>query len=74
MHDGALWTSLALPHILRAMSVLPSRKTYDDVYTQFRWNIPARYNIGVDVCDRWARREPDRLAILHVRRTGAASR
>ena len=48
------------------MPVLPHLSTYDDVYRQFRWEIPARYNIGVDVCDRWALSEPDRLAILHV--------
>jgi acetyl-CoA synthetase len=43
---------------------------YDTLYRQFRWHIPARYNIGVDICDRWAAREPDRLAILHVRPDG----
>jgi acetyl-CoA synthetase len=32
--------------------------------------VPARYNIGVDVCDRWADAEPGRLAILHVRPDG----
>ena len=32
--------------------------------------MPARYNIGVDVCDRWAEKEPDRLAILHARPDG----
>ncbi len=48
------------------MPVLPRVKDYDSLYRQFRWSVPARYNIGVDVCDRWARKEPDRLAILHV--------
>jgi acetyl-CoA synthetase len=43
---------------------------YETLYRQFRWQVPARYNIGVDVCDRWAAREPDRLAILHVRPDG----
>ena len=52
------------------MPVLPRLKNYDDVYAQFRWQVPARYNIGVDVCDRWAAREPDRLAILHARPDG----
>ena len=52
------------------MSVLPRLNNYDDVYRQFRWNVPARYNIGVDVCDRWAALEPGRLAILHVRPDG----
>jgi len=49
---------------------LPRLSRYDDVYRQFRWQVPARYNIGVDVCDRWAQAEPDRLAILHVRPDG----
>ena len=52
------------------MPVLPRLNNYDDIYRQFRWDIPARYNIGVDICDRWALNEPDRLAILHVHADG----
>ncbi len=52
------------------MPVLPRLDNYDDVYRQFRWPVPARYNIGVDVCDRWAAIDPRRLAILHVRPDG----
>src|SRR4029077_7842234 len=52
------------------MSVLPRVKDYDSLYRQFRWPVPSRYNIGVDVCDRWAEKEPDRLAILYVRPDG----
>ena len=47
-------------------------RDYDTLYRQFRWNIPARYNIGVDICDRWAVSQPERLAILHVRADGQA--
>ena len=36
------------------MPVLPRLRNYDAIYRQFRWQVPARYNIGVDVCDRWA--------------------
>jgi acetyl-CoA synthetase len=39
---------------------------YDTLVAQFNWAIPARYNIGVDVCDRWARVEPERPAVLEV--------
>jgi acetyl-CoA synthetase len=39
---------------------------YDTLLRQFRWRIPERYNIGVDVCDRWAAAGPDRPAILEV--------
>jgi acetyl-CoA synthetase len=53
------------------MPVLPRLSTYDDVYRQFRWQVPDRYNIGVDVCDRWALSEPDRLALLHVKPDGS---
>jgi len=54
--------------------MLPRADSYDDLVRQFRWDVPARYNIGVDVCDRWAAREPDRLAILHVHGDGRADR
>ena len=39
---------------------------YDKLVAQFSWDIPARYNIGVDVCDRWAAVEPERPAVLDV--------
>jgi acetyl-CoA synthetase len=43
---------------------------YDAIYKQFRWNIPANYNIGVSCCDRWAAADPSRLAIANVRADG----
>ena len=49
-------------------------RDYDTLYRQFRWAIPERYNIGVDCCDRWAARDADRLAILHVRGDGGSDR
>ena len=54
--------------------LVPGFDNFDALYRDFRWNIPARYNIGVDICDRWAAREPDRLAILHVRPEGSEDR
>jgi acetyl-CoA synthetase len=50
--------------------MLPAARDYDELYRQFRWDIPARYNIGVDCCDRWADMELGRLAILHIRGDG----
>lgn len=50
--------------------MLPRADTYDELVRQFRWQVPAHYNIGVDVCDRWAAQEPERLAILHVHSDG----
>jgi acetyl-CoA synthetase len=50
--------------------MLPDIRNYDALYREFRWEIPARYNMGVDACDLWAERDPSRLAILHVKPDG----
>src|SRR5712692_1400739 len=44
--------------------MLPQIRDYDQLVAAFRWQIPARYNIGVDACDKWAANEPDRLALV----------
>ena len=54
-----------------APHVLPAASDYDALYRAFRWQVPAHYNIGVDVCDRWAASEPGRIAIFHVGANGA---
>ena len=50
--------------------MLPNIHDYDELYREFRWPKLARYNIGVDVCDKWAESDPGRLAILNVRADG----
>src|ERR1044072_6599817 len=50
--------------------MLPNIRDYDQLYRQFRWPELARYNIGVDVCDKWADVDPARLAILNIRADG----
>lgn len=52
------------------MPALPHATDFDTLSRQFRWNVPARFNIGVSVCDRWAADDPARLAILHVHADG----
>lgn len=37
---------------------------YQKLTRGFRWPIPARFNMGVAVCDDWARREPARPALV----------
>jgi acetyl-CoA synthetase len=54
-----------------AAPVLPAARDYEALYRSFRWQVPAHYNIGVDVCDRWAASEPGRTAILNVLSDGA---
>jgi acetyl-CoA synthetase len=46
--------------------MLPEIRDYDRLVAAFRWRIPARYNIGVDVCDRWAEADPSRTALIDV--------
>jgi len=50
--------------------MLPDTRDYLELRRRFRWQIPARYNIGADVCDRWADQDPQRPAILDVRADG----
>jgi acetyl-CoA synthetase len=44
--------------------MLPQIHDYKKLCAAFRWQIPARYNIGIDACDKWALKEPDRIAII----------
>ncbi|WP_353151818.1 acyl-CoA synthetase [Pollutimonas bauzanensis] len=46
--------------------------SYDDIVERFEWIIPLRYNIGEDVCTKWAEKEPGRLALIHVGHNGEA--
>ena len=52
--------------------MLPPGNSYDEILARFRWQIPERYNIATDICDRWADREPQRTAIIHVDDAGQA--
>jgi acetyl-CoA synthetase len=45
--------------------MMSSRLTYDEIYKAFRWNIPERYNMAADVCDRHAR-DPGKVALIGV--------
>ena len=43
-------------------SLLKRGDSYEEIYRNFKWNIPEQYNIADDVCDRWAN-GPERLAV-----------
>ncbi len=45
--------------------LLPSRPSYDEIFRDFEWQIPASFNIGHMVCDTWALREPERVCLQH---------
>lgn len=46
--------------------------SYAALKSSFHWDIPSHYNIGMDVCDKWALREPARLALIHVGADGSS--
>jgi len=37
---------------------------YQSLRAHFRWIVPPRFNMGVAICDDWARREPSRPALI----------
>lgn len=49
--------------------MLKSGRSYEEVYNQFKWQIPEYYNIGVDVCDKWAHQRY-RLALIYETEDG----
>ena len=49
--------------------MLKRGKNYEEVYSSFRWKVPKYYNIGVDVCDKWAN-ERYRLALVYEDEVG----
>ena len=44
------------------------RERYERLRREHRWEVPERYNIAADVCDR---RAPDALAMVHESHDGA---
>ena len=53
--------------------MLRTSGTYEELYSSFKWEIPEFYNIGVDVCDKWARQR-NRLALIYENRKGDVER
>src|ERR1044071_942831 len=52
--------------------MLPESRSYDDLVRDFRWPKPTYFNIGAEVCDHWAARDPDKLAIVAAGADGHA--
>ncbi|MBA3446513.1 MAG: AMP-binding protein [Pseudaminobacter sp.] len=54
--------------------MLEWRDSYEAVFRDFSWSTPERFNIGVAVSDRWALRDPERLALLDYKAEGSPGR
>lgn len=50
--------------------MLPQGDSYEAICSQFTWDAPEFYNIGQDVCDKWADTEPQRLALIFLDHDG----
>jgi acetyl-CoA synthetase len=57
----------------KAFRMLTETTDYDDLYRDFRWDVPARFNIATACCDRYAD-GTDRLALIYVDEDGGVSR
>ena len=49
--------------------MLKSGESYEEVYGSFSWEIPEFYNVGVDICDKWAHQRY-RLALIYENEKG----
>lgn len=50
--------------------MLSKTGSWSELVRTFQWQVPEDYNIGVDVCDKWADIEPARIALLHLMNDG----
>ena len=51
--------------------MLKPNKSYAGAREAFRWRIPERYNMGVDVCDKFADITPNALALIDILKDGS---
>ncbi len=50
--------------------MLEKKASYDEVCAAFKWDIPEYFNIGVNICDRWAQTDPERIALIDIEENG----
>ncbi len=44
--------------------MLTKNNNYDELHASFTLEFPEKYNIGVDICDKWYHQDPNKLAII----------
>ena len=52
--------------------MLKKKENYKQLYQEFLWDIPEKYNIGYDICDRWAEITPENIAIIDIDQDGSS--
>jgi acetyl-CoA synthetase len=58
---------------MRSTSGLGLSEPYLEAKLSFAWDIPPQFNIGVDVCDKWAEIDAQRTAIIEYTSDGLRS-
>ena len=53
--------------------MLSRAESYKQLVSQFQWQVPAEFNIGVDACDKWADGS-GRVALIYEKSDGAQTR
>src|SRR5258708_158432 len=72
VHNEKTWmagTSPAMTRFGNVRAMLTETDSYDKLYRDFRWDIPARFNMAVACCDRHAD-GMKRLALVYVDEDG----
>jgi len=49
-------------------NTLNKKDRYEELYKNFKWNIPKHYNFGFDVIDKWAE-DRTKLALISIDRS-----
>ena len=48
------------------MAEIRRAASWEEIRAAHRWVIPKDYNLAWDLCEKWAKAEPDRVALIHV--------
>ncbi len=52
------------------MNEVARAESWQALRAAHRWEMPARYNMARDMCEKWAEAEPNRLALVYLRPDG----
>ncbi|MEM7178807.1 MAG: AMP-binding protein [Pseudomonadota bacterium] len=52
------------------MAEITPGNTWEEIRQSHRWSLPPDYNLAEDMVGKWARADPDRLALVHLGRDG----
>jgi len=51
----------------------PNVVDYEKMYKEFRWDVPKEFNFAWDVVDKWAEKDPEKVALVSVAPDGRSA-